>query len=249
MDSIIGKYNLHNGIADYWNANYLTQLSRKDRRINQVLGNLWPYFWINNIHWYVDYHSKGPSPFLHYDFIVTDRLNKEIIHERFGEPAHVESYMNSEIYVYNRPEDVAFRNYLHAYFMDYEYTREENRSYNFINLNIHKPSGVPKNVPGVIHQPPGKQILIQYDPPTVGDVMELSLAGTSPITFRFLNHKNKVYETEINVSPAKADLLSTHYFRFPEALAHYPIYAIEVTSHNEGEGYSLGHLLIYNDTL
>ncbi len=109
MDEHQSKYNLKFGLADYWNAKPLNVLSQKGIRANQVYENLGPLYWMMNYYWYF---GKEKSP--DYDFIITERLDRDLILKNFGKPAAIFFCGQSEVFVFNRPTDRAFREHLHA---------------------------------------------------------------------------------------------------------------------------------------
>ena len=105
------RYNLHNGLADYWNARPTTLFSANGMLVNPVSADLQPLYWINN---YYAFFGAQDSPA--YDFIVPERLNAQLIRRRFGVPAAVVRCGPEaiEVYIYNRPEDETFRNLFRA---------------------------------------------------------------------------------------------------------------------------------------
>ncbi len=114
VDSVTSKYGIHTGYGDYWTAKYVTELSRNNVWINQVSKSLEPYQWINNPTWYVQSHlNRSIPPF--YEFIITKNLPRELIVQRFGEPAATEvceCCQELEFFIYNRSEDSKFRDLL-----------------------------------------------------------------------------------------------------------------------------------------
>ncbi len=106
LDHQLAKRHLHNGIADYWSAKYVTCLSRHDVRLAQVLSSLAPFFWVNN------WASFRMEP----DFVVVDteqhspdhHLDPQRIVEHFGPPADYFVCGRYLVLVYDRPSDRDF---------------------------------------------------------------------------------------------------------------------------------------------
>jgi len=96
LDNNSGKYGLSYGLSDYWHAKLITMFSRKNLRVNQVQYDLQEVYWINNREWY-EYTDDGRYKF---NFIITDRLPKDKLLEKFGSPGEVLITGRSEIWIY-----------------------------------------------------------------------------------------------------------------------------------------------------
>lgn len=70
----------HNGIAQYWDANYITSLSKENTQIVPVNPDLTPFYWSINV-------KKFGNP-LSFILLDTDTwtLNKDIIYAKYGAP-------------------------------------------------------------------------------------------------------------------------------------------------------------------
>lgn len=70
----------HNGMAQYWDANYITSLSKENTQIVPINPDLTPFYWSINVRKFDNFFS----------FIVldtnNDTLNKEIIYAKYGAP-------------------------------------------------------------------------------------------------------------------------------------------------------------------
>lgn len=82
VDYYAAKYQLKYGLSDYWNAKYISAFSRRGLRVNQVTEDIQPQPWINNGNWYRTVYGEP----VHYDFVITERLNEERMIERWGDP-------------------------------------------------------------------------------------------------------------------------------------------------------------------
>jgi hypothetical protein len=103
MDQATRERQLHNGLAHYWQAMYLSLLSQNDLHVVQVYPDLTPHLWNNNRDWY-----RGS-----FDFVITDvgpapeyAIRTEPVLQRLGEPADQFECGNSLVLVYNRPTDL-----------------------------------------------------------------------------------------------------------------------------------------------
>ncbi len=111
IDENAGQFGLRNGVAQYWLARPITLLSKTGLRVVQVQPDLAPFEILNNSDGY-------DQPF---DFAIIDAyspngdpnnahwIRKELIVERFGQPASSFFCDGHEILIYNRPGDAAFR--------------------------------------------------------------------------------------------------------------------------------------------
>ncbi len=106
MDENAARLNLHQGIAHYWQARQTTLLSKTGLVVAQVYPDLSPMRYLNNSDTY-----RGD-----FDFVIIDNnpppgiwIGRQIILSRFGQPAATFQCGDSDILVYNRPGDTAFR--------------------------------------------------------------------------------------------------------------------------------------------
>ena len=53
FDQVAARESLREGWAPYWDAKWLTELSRSGARVNQLLVNLRVMAWVNNLSWYL----------------------------------------------------------------------------------------------------------------------------------------------------------------------------------------------------
>lgn len=99
VDNLPKKYSLRFGLADYWNAKYYTLFSRKNLRVIQIdYFKLKPVHVLNNLNWYKKETADSSTP-PKYNFIITDKLDKNLILKKFSQPDFIEN-CNSEIYIY-----------------------------------------------------------------------------------------------------------------------------------------------------
>jgi hypothetical protein len=97
INCLLEKKQLKHGISDYWNSKYIRFFSKNEIEVNSVFSNIEPYHWIQNREWLTK-NKKGES--FNYQFILPERLNQEIILQKYGHPAQVENCIDKEIWIY-----------------------------------------------------------------------------------------------------------------------------------------------------
>ena len=97
LDNLQGKYKLQNGISDYWNAKHIRYLSQTHLIVNQVFSNLEKYNWIHNRDWYN--HDRNGNELI-YNFIIPERLELNLIINKFGTPTLIEKCGARDVYIY-----------------------------------------------------------------------------------------------------------------------------------------------------
>lgn len=84
LDEKASKYNLSYGISDYWNAERVSFSSQAHLKVNAIETptDRLPIilYWNSNLDWY----TKGDP---HYNFVVTERLNRDKLINLLGEPS------------------------------------------------------------------------------------------------------------------------------------------------------------------
>ena len=115
LDAYALREGLHAGYAQYWPARPSTMFSNINLTINQVESNWKPRLWLNNAFWYSRGYWPDQERPLRYDFSITNGLDEAWISQRFGEPRTKQSCFDLKVWVYDRPEDLEFRNYLRTY--------------------------------------------------------------------------------------------------------------------------------------
>jgi hypothetical protein len=88
--------------------------SRAGLTLAHVGSELRPGRWLNNLFWYSrGYWPTGAAP--RYDFVIANSLDEAWLKTRFGSPRTTETCFGLNIWVYDRPTDLEFRNYLRTY--------------------------------------------------------------------------------------------------------------------------------------
>lgn len=111
LDRYAEEEGLNAGYAEYWKSRDTMVLSRRALTVVEVNWRLMPRRWANNAFWYSrGYWGRDRPP--EYDFIIMSMMDKAWLGERFGAPRAQHTCFGLEIWVYDRPEDLEFRNYL-----------------------------------------------------------------------------------------------------------------------------------------
>lgn len=112
-DTYLAEENLEAGYAQYWHARPLMVLGKSKVTLAQVQARLQPYPWASNTFWSTrGYWSRPGRP--RFAFVLTARLDEHWIETRFGVPRAKHPCFGSKIWVYDRPEDFEFRNYVRS---------------------------------------------------------------------------------------------------------------------------------------
>jgi hypothetical protein len=111
LDHELEARGLSYGVGNYWDAKYVTMLSKKNIKIIQVTEDLKPYHWISNVEWYQRYL---PQFILLYNSqtLLDPQASRHYITERFGLPAEEFQCQGRDVMVYSRKSDWNFHTYL-----------------------------------------------------------------------------------------------------------------------------------------
>jgi hypothetical protein len=247
LDKLAEIYNLHYGYGRYWHARYITILSRRGVRVNQVwLENLTPREWFNNRAWFcaAPKHAGGRYP--KYDFIMVTPSTRATIEEKFGKPAHKEYCYGIEANVYNRESDIAFRNFLRlpAYIA---LGRELPSSpVSPESLGIFKPEGASWEAPGNVIIPEDGKLVARFDPPVANEIIEIAADGDDEYSIHFLSGETVLGSLIVPLT-SKPDI-QIRYLRLPEAVRNKSFDRLEIQP-SKGDGhYSVGHIFLYDDS-
>lgn len=96
------------GLGQYWSARLLTVMSGNEVLVNAVAEDLGPELSLANAARFLGKNGGNPP---RYDFIVTNRLDRDRIIKTYGAPSQVEKHGEYEVFLYGRPigEDIPLR--------------------------------------------------------------------------------------------------------------------------------------------
>jgi hypothetical protein len=106
IDAATSQRDVQVGVGEYWDAKYVSILSKNEVMILQARPDFSPDIWINNPQWYARYRPK----FILFDPQET-KLQLELIINRYGYPQEIVSCPDRELWFYNRPEDLYFQTF------------------------------------------------------------------------------------------------------------------------------------------
>ncbi|NTW03447.1 MAG: hypothetical protein HGA19_19595, partial [Oscillochloris sp.] len=142
LDANAARYGLHNGIAHYWQSRHIEVFSRSGLHAATVNVDLSPWLWMGsstmfdrNMNYAVVDHTDLGQLF---GFLAESLTN------RFGPPHATFNCGSSDVYVYNRPTDNPFQNYLHLATLQWKL----NQPGHVANLNV-------SMLPGALGKPDG----------------------------------------------------------------------------------------------
>ena len=266
VDEVAKSEGLEYGYCDYWNSNYLFVLSRANVRTVPIHPVLWPYFWIANYDWFWKPTAKNAWQYPERTFIITDRLSNERMEELFGPPASVRKFVSpnirpgfganraeTEIYIYNRKEDIVFRNFIRSFFLKDEYDCASFQPASSYSLKIRKHNHSPSDNDLNVTLQEGVEYPITFSPRTSGDTIEISVDSGDEYRLTFFEwtptNPNGVQLSEtLLVSPHSREGMWTYFLPLPEGVRNKKIIKVNVTPLSGDGLYRLGHLFIYRDS-
>ncbi len=99
MDNLAKQHNLKYGLAEYWQAKYLTSQSRAGIVVNQSTYRFDPLFWINNYRWYL---NPETDQLIEYDFFASAKSSESFakMPTTFGEPSLVVDCIDFHVFIF-----------------------------------------------------------------------------------------------------------------------------------------------------
>jgi hypothetical protein len=101
LDTILQERGLKFGLAEYWDAKYITALSHAGAELRQIRANGDLYFWDNNAFEYYEPVSNGTLVWPAYQYILTNALDKQAVTHVFGEPVEKQSAGRYQVWIYS----------------------------------------------------------------------------------------------------------------------------------------------------
>jgi len=114
FDTYLAEEGLHAGYAEYWHVRPPMVLGHTPVTLAQVRGRLRPRRWADNVFWYTRGYWPSEPRRPHFDFVTVARLDTHWLEQRFGAPRTKHSCFGDQLWVYDRPDDLEFRNYLRS---------------------------------------------------------------------------------------------------------------------------------------
>ena len=107
IDKATSERGIYAGVGGYWDAKYISILSKHGVKISQVKVNFDPDIWINNPYWY----ERFPPKFVLFDPNARFELGMDFIINRFGYPEEIINCETRELWFYDRSDDQPFQSY------------------------------------------------------------------------------------------------------------------------------------------
>lgn len=246
LDRVVTNYDLQYGYSDYWNAKYTTILSRSKVRVNQVQSNMHIYNWINNPAWYINKVGEGSGQYPKYQFILTEQLSKAEIEARFGQPAIRKQCPGTEIYIYNRKSDVAFRNFLRIPATIAAKVSVPSSILSPKSLRKYVPNGKRWNEPGNVIIPKNGEVSVQLDPPVVSEILEIAADSNDDYVVNFFMDQTRLGQLTVPMIPKPG--IQARYLPLPKSILGKPFNRLVVQPLQGDGAYSVGDIFFYNDS-
>ena len=100
LDAVLQRRGLTRGLAEYWDAKYVTGLSHAGAELRQIKMGGEPYFWDNNAFDYYERGADGALRWPEYQYVLVELLDEPAIRRAFGEPVAKESAGPFQVWVY-----------------------------------------------------------------------------------------------------------------------------------------------------
>jgi hypothetical protein len=101
LDALLQERGLKFGLAEYWDAKYITALSHSGAELRQIRANGDLYFWDNNAFAYFEPASNGTLVWPAYQYILTNALDQQAVSRVFGEPMEKENAGRYQVWIYS----------------------------------------------------------------------------------------------------------------------------------------------------
>lgn len=234
LDRLASEQDLHVGYGDYWSSRHLTMLSRRGLTINQLqLVHLTPESWVNNRERYARGERSARYP--RYDFILLGFFNRAELLARFGPPAGERRCDGVPILLYNRPEDLAFRNFVRVPALVDAGRAPPTEVLGLPEGNRWRPDGDPLPAPQ-----PTDALVLPFARPVSGDVLELSADGAHAFAVTLQTATGATHG--VQVPPVPGAGCRARHVRLPRDLG--PITQATV---RKSAGAAVAHLFVYED--
>ena len=100
LDAVLQRRGLKYGLAQYWDAKYVTALSHAGAELRQVRADGGLYFWDNNAFGYYRREGGGAFVWPAYQYVLVDRLDELAIRRVFGAPQAEEQAGVYRVWIY-----------------------------------------------------------------------------------------------------------------------------------------------------
>lgn len=191
LDQLASEQDLHAGYGHYWFARHLSMLSRRGLTINQLsLGRFTPDSWVNNRERFARGELSAGYP--RYDFFITGFFTREELLARFGPPAQERLCHGVPVLVYNRPGDLAFRNFIRVPALLDAGRAPPTEVLGLPEGNRWRSDGAALPAPQ-----PADALVLPFARPVRGDVLELSADGAHAFAVTLQTASGATYVAQV----------------------------------------------------
>ncbi len=182
------------GLGSFWLAKPSRLLPGSPVRVDAAWYPWAAYRHVSNLEWYMVTDGSGRKRLRTYEFIVPyESFPEDVIISKFGPPADVYEDPSGLVepgagvyegqapraLIYNRPGDVAFRNYLYIPALAAMRMSPPSLILRPGNLQQYKADGTKRDAGGCTAVPVGDELTVTFSSPAAGDVLEICAAGDS----------------------------------------------------------------------
>ncbi|MFQ5416310.1 MAG: hypothetical protein ACE5FL_04580 [Myxococcota bacterium] len=277
LDELAGDRGLDTGYAGYWASKPVTLFSRTHVRANAVWKDVAALHMCNNDAWLSRRPGAPSDVFPRYGFVVTRRdpppigwLSEPVTEEiraLFGPEASRHACDEREVLIYDRPEDVAFRNRLRisslfgpvAAVRRIERRGASKTTAALPTLNdpphmsqvvcadghaIWTRDGAGRGTAGISAIPGGRAHVLRFDPDRRVEVAEVAARGDHSYTLRFF--LGDASQGSVAIPAVVAPMLRARYLAIPAAARERGFDRVELTPAQPGTSH-VGHICFYPD--
>jgi hypothetical protein len=277
LDRIGNERDFDTGYAGYWASKPITLFSRTGVRANAVWKNVAALHLCNNDAWLARRPGSTPGAFPRYEFIVTRRdpppigwLSEPItaeIRALFGPEASRYVCGDREILVYDRADDVAFRNRLRisslfgpatsvrriehpdavqpvATLPTPEDPPHASHVVCAAGHAVFTRDGAGRGSPGISTIPGQQALVLRFDPARRVEVVEVAARGDHSYSLRFYLGDERL--GDVSVPAVAAPMLRARHLAIPPAARTKGFDRVELTPERPGPSH-VGHICFYPD--
>jgi hypothetical protein len=247
LDSAHESQSLSTGYGDYWTARSLSYASRAGVHIRPLREPMVIEHWVHSMAGFLPLPDEGRA-YDRYDFIVPSRFSVDQIEGRFGPPARSVDCGGLDVLVYDRPSDIAFRNFVRIAALIGAGRRLPSGVGNPSELASYVPDGTPVARAAGLALAPGELLEVTFEAPAAGDVLELAadVGHAFEVLPRSLGGESwpPVYVPVVN-----GEGVGARFVRLPgDERTRWTGFGIRVVESPRSESAWLGHLFVYPDT-
>lgn len=249
MERHLAGRNMLYGYGNYWYARLLTLESRRGLQINEIHPDVYMNQWMNNPNRYFGLPGSNHGEYPAYTFILMNGIESPRVLAQFGEPAQKLRFEENdealEVWIYNRPQDVKFRNFCRTAAFFRAFRRPESKPVVYSDLAQYIADGTYWEDSDLFPVPADLTLEVKYDQPLSGDVLEISADANDKYHVTLLSEGETI--GELDLPPMLGGNMRARFLPLPSEAANRPIDTIQLRPDNDAAPFLLGHLALYKD--